>query len=286
MKIDIEYNYLINDKVEKFPSDFCIDQRIYPDNSSKRLYDDIIAAFFYGIETENLEQSYYGKPPFYTIKVTNKNAGKGTLLSSDYIGPSVYWARELGVADSKIIEFLKICRTIGGHITWERGLDTGYYYNYTYNCYKEGKKTVQYIPKFCTVNTSKGGSSGLYDRFDWTLVLLKIYMSNGKKKEVFIEEANNLLMGKNRNNDNVNGKFLSMYYAFLNSEWLKQYSFEEFCKQFNLQNSFVNDKFEIKEMAPLFPFIPKDYEAYIENICCSIDSRNKNLLSDMRLNDI
>lgn len=57
--------------------------------------------------------------PTYTLFVNEDEF----LLSSDYIGPSIYWARECGIEDSEIREFLKICRTIGGHIVWPRGTE-------------------------------------------------------------------------------------------------------------------------------------------------------------------
>lgn len=180
ININIEYNYLIDDQICMFPDNYCIDKRRDPDSDSKRLYDDILTIFFSeNNSAKNLEQQFYGKPKFYTIKINND-----TLLSSDYIGPSVYWARERGVSDDKIRDFLKQCRTIGGHIVWERGSDLKY-----------------------KVNTSRSGSDGVYDRFDWTLLLLKIFLSDVKQDvNSFVGKANKYIPEKYRDTKNTNTK--------------------------------------------------------------------------------
>ena len=246
--MDIKYNYLINDSKDNFPDDFNVDERIDPDSCSKELYDDIISVFFSQTEDViNWEQQNKLNPKFYTIKYS-----KDILLSSDYIGPSVFWAREVGISEETIRKFLKSARTIGGHIVWQRGSNLKY-----------------------KVNTARGGSSGVYDRFDWTLLLLKIYLCmNIKKKDTFLNQSNELLPNENRNNKNVNDKFAKMYYAFENSSWLKTYTFKNFCTKFKLYGNFVDSQYDVVEMAPLFPILPKDYKLYIDNVCRSIDIRN------------
>lgn len=248
--INTEYNYLINGEIRNFPPDFCIDKRRDPDSVSKKLYDDILMTFFSESQSaENLEQQFSNKPKFYTIRIDN------ALLSSDYIGPSVYWARERGVSDDKIRNFLAQCRTIGGHIVWERGSDLKY-----------------------KVNTSRGGSDGVYDRFDWTLLLLKIFLSD-KKQDIntFLDEANKCIPEKFRNTDNTNTKFTNLFGAFQSSNWLKGYEFVEFCKQFKLYGSFVDNQNNIIKTAPLFPFLPTDYEQYIDSVCKAINKRNSHI---------
>lgn len=247
--IDINYNYLIEGDKNNFPSNFCIDERNDPDSCSEKLYADILKAFFDGTSAEKNENQYQNKPKFYTIELD------GTLLSSDYIGPSVYWARERGVSDDKIRDFLKQCRTIGGHIVWQRGSDL----------------------KF-KVNTYRGGNNGVYDRFDWTLLLLKIFLSD-KKQDIntFLDEANKCIPEKFRNTDNTNTKFTNLFYAFQSSNWLKRYEFVEFCKQFKLYGSFVDNQNNIIKTAPLFPFLPTDYEQYIDSVCKAINKRNSHI---------
>ena len=150
------YNYLTG-SYDELPLNYDINKREDPDQSCKKLYDDVVNNFFgEDKEVKNLEQQYGNKPPFYTVQI-QKN-GETYLFSSDYIGPSVYWARELGISDRGITEFLNICRTLGGHIIWPRG--------------GERPKGV------FTPNQAKSGCSGVYDRIDWTLQLLKIILRN------------------------------------------------------------------------------------------------------------
>ena len=253
--ININYNYLINDDINNFPSDFCIDKRndpYDPDSGSKKLYDDILMTFFTETSADNVEQQFQNNPKFYTIKLKN---GNGTLLSSDYIGPSVYWARERGVSDDKIRDFLKQCRTIGGHIVWERGRDLEY-----------------------KVNTSRGGSNGVYDRFDWTLLLLKIFLSDVKQDlNSFVGKANKYIPEKYRDTNNTNTKFKNLYFAFDCSKWLKNYTFDKFCERFKLYGSFVDKQNNVIQTAPLFPFLPTDYEQYIDSVCKAINKRNSHI---------
>lgn len=245
--MDIKYNYLINGNIDIFPNDFSIDERIDPDSSSEKLNNDIITAFFSKTKViENFKQQYKSNPLFYTIRCNN-----GTLLSSDYIGPSVYWAREMGIGENKIRAFLKSCRTIGGHIVWQRGNDLKY-----------------------KVNTARGGNNGVYDRFDWTLLLLKLYMNNPQDEDTFIKKSNLLVPEDFRNTKNVNDKFSNLFRAFACSEWLKSYSFIEFCQQFKLCGNFVDAQYEVIPMAPLFPILPNNYESYIDNVCKAINKRN------------
>ena len=248
--INTEYNYLINDEIRNFPPDFCIDKRIDPDSVSKKLYDDILVTFFPENQLAvNFEQQFPNKPKFYTIKIDN------ILLSSDYIGPSVYWARKRGVSDDKIRDFLKQCRTIGGHIVWERGRDLEY-----------------------KVNTSRGGSDGVYDRFDWTLLLLKIFLSDVKQDlNSFVGKANKYIPEKYRDTNNTNTKFKNLYFAFDCSKWLKNYTFDKFCERFKLYGSFVDKQNNVIETAPLFPFLPTDYEQYIDSVCKAINKRNSHI---------
>ena len=90
---------------------------------------------------------------FYTLFIDD---GK-YLLSSDYIGASVYWAKQAGLADEDIVEYLMISRTIGGHMVFPRGQGT-------------------------TVNQARGGKNSYYDRFDLTLLAIKKWYLNDNSK--------------------------------------------------------------------------------------------------------
>lgn len=284
--LNVDYNYLIGSS-QPLPSDYNIDDRPDPDTDGcKKLYDDIIEAYFQNMRThtvENVEQQFYARrkedlekkwiyyeklnntnpapkskykePPFYTIFI-DKGSPDEILLSSDYFGPFVYWAIESGIDDDQIREFLQIGRTIGGHIVWPRG-----------------KNVVNKI------NESRAGNDGVYDRPDWTLILLKIYFENRDEKS-FLNEANSCIPERFREKYNFNSKFKRLYKAFYDSnKWIDLIgSFESFCIQFKLKGSFVDDDFNVIHLTDLFPLFPKDYKEYIKNTCEAIRLRNQNLL--------
>lgn len=266
--LDIKYNYLTGSS-EPFPDNYDIDKRIDPDTDGcKKLYDDIIEAFFSNerinrdnkIDTvENWEQQYGDSPAFYTIRI-NKDKEDQILLSSDYIGPSVYWAYDSGIDDAQIKSFLEISRTIGGHIVWPRGRELA-------------KK----------INTSRAGNNGVYDRIDWTLVLLKIYYDDYNKVS-FMDKANNLIPETFRNKSDFNDKFFEMFSAFESSKsWFEKFgTFKNFCVQFKFLGNFVDYNFNIVMMDNLFPILPSDYKHYINNICQAIKLRNALLIYPWR----
>lgn len=281
--LDIKYNYLIGSS-QNLPSDFNIDDRSDPDTDGcKKLYDDIIEAYFHGTKDhtiENVEQQFrpdkykdlnlqwrnYEKlnntfpvpknkdkqPPCYTIFI-DKGKKDEVLLSADYFGPSIYWAIELGITDEQIREFLNISRSIGGHIVWPRG---------------------SHIKN--KINPSR---AAVYDRSDWTLLLLKIYFENRDEK-TFLDEADSLIPKEFRGKENFNSKFKRVYSAFCDSnKWIDSIgSFEKFCLQFKLLGSFVDENFNVIRLADLFPLLPKDYKDYIKNTCQAIKLRNAILL--------
>lgn len=262
--LDVHYNYLTG-KTGKLPEDFVIDKRIDPDGDDcKELYDDLITAYFSDLEmnqrhgiqrVENREQySWKTQRMFYTLFVN----GEDYLLSADYIGPSVYWAGKQGMTDVQIRAFLSSCRTIGGHIVWPRGSDI-----------KEGK----------TINCQKGGDKSLYDRMDWTLLLLKFfYMADGDKERYLNYTRQTGTMRQVIENES---RFLNMFEAFSCSRsWLDRFgSFEDFCKQFKLNGTgnFVTEHFEVRPMAPWFPILPADYERFCENVCEAVAARNQEI---------
>lgn len=135
-----------------------------PDECSKELYDDLCKMFFDGDSKEKLkitsvrnicQKSRYKDGYFYTLFIDKDKY----LLSSDYIGASVHWAREAGVDTRRILDHLNISRTIGGHILFPRG----------------GKETV---------NKARGGEKGYYDRFDLTLYAIKEWFAKNKNSQI------------------------------------------------------------------------------------------------------
>ena len=281
--LDVKYNYLIGSS-QPLPSDYNIDDRSDPDTDGcKKLYDDMIEAYFHDMKDhtiENVEQQFNAnrninvemkwgnyddlnnaapvpknkdkQPPCYTIFI-DRGTPNDFLLSADYFGPSIYWAVESGINDEQIREFLNVSRSIGGHIVWPRG---------------------SHIKN--KINPSR---AAIYDRPDWTLLLLKIYFEDRDEKS-FLDKANRLIPIEFRGKENFNSKFKRVYPAFCDSnKWIDFIgSFENFCIQFKLLGSFVDDNFNVIRLADLFPLLPKDYKDYIKNTCHAIKLRNAILL--------
>lgn len=261
MSIDIKYNYLIEDSYEKMSRDFDIDNRIDPDSQSQKLYDDIISVYFSNDpNVVNWKQQYSKQPPFYTIKVGDTKSNV-TLLSADYIGPSVYWASQSGVQKEKIIDFLKKSRTIGGHIVWERGLANG----------------VE------TVNIARAGDKGVYDRIDWTLFLLREYLNtNPSTFDNFYNTVCNLLANEYGKDFEKDLSFVQrLFNSFKDSNWINSFAFDKFCEKFKLCGSFVSLDYKVVLMESLFPVLPNKYDCYIDNVVNAIERRNSVIMSSI-----
>lgn len=249
------FNYMLGSENE-LPKDFDVDQRYDPDDGCKQLYDDQMMAYFrYNKDVENWEQKSRYNLPCYTIRVIEKDF----LFSSDYIGPSVYWARERGISDDRIRNFLAICRRLGGHILLPRGGD---------------RPKGVYTP-----NQAKAGNKGVYDRIDWFLQLLKIFYASQQRVGYYLQQANLLLPEEFRNKKNFNEKFIQIYKSleFYKDEFLYFKNFEGFCNCFKLVGSLVDKEYNVVEMTKFFPILPEDYEEYIDNLCDAIETRNERL---------
>lgn len=265
--LDIRYNYLIDGELP-LPGNFDWKNRTDPDSGCKKLYDDIILAYFSNLEqnqsngiisVENWEQKYGGMPPFYTIRINS--ATDCVLLSSDYIGPSVHWANEQGISDEKITEFLSVCRTIGGHMVWPRGRDITY----------DGTQTI---------NCARAGNRGVYDRIDWTLLLIKMFYDCEGESEflsklelIFSDEIH-----KYNCKSNLNRMYNSIKRTY--AVWLCKFpDFTSFCKQFCLERSFVDRDYNVIKMADWIPLLPNSYADFINNLCKAVQIRNNFIIS-------
>lgn len=246
-------NYLF-DLYSNFPNEFTLDNRIDPDSCSKDLYDDLQSTFFssnakgiLGIASvENRVQKFGRRPAFYTLFVDTDKF----LLSSDYIGPSIYWARKAGLTCEEIISVLEISRTLGGHIVFPRG---------------EGNSTV---------NQARGGEKGYYDRIDLTLFAIKQLF---EKKEI-----SNELMEKAWKNYSdwfdLFGKEENAFKAFVDFFKLNDFVDEKYeiydLTTFDSDNasySFLcNDK-------PWIPNNPTSFKKYANGTNYAIMLRNKRL---------
>ena len=243
---------------KQVPDDYDIDNRYDPDTEGcKELYDDEIEAFFDGMTGYTVcnWQSYnrYNRSPFYTVKVTSEVTGEYYLFSSDYIGPSVYWASKKHAGDRKIREFLTVCRRLGGHILWPRGNGN-------------------------TINSARGGSGGFYDRIDWTLHLLQIFYFS-ETEDDYMKAAASLINNIQDRSDFIieNGSRLKrLYLAFqtYKDELMIFTDFKGFCNRFRLVGSFVDSEYNVIDMAGLYPLLPNDYLKCIDKLCGAVAERN------------
>lgn len=280
--MNTKYNYLIGSDMG-ISENYNIAKRPDPDTDGcKKLYDDIVVAYFsagkinksaievreqqfkynkqnnrfsneelwnrYELLNNNNQKAISSiyKPPLYTIVY------KEFFLSSDYIGPSIYWASKKVLSSKKILEILNKCRTIGGHIVWPRG---------------NGE----------TINQARSGEKGFYDRIDWTLFVIKQFCDNDFSEN----ETHSICLSK------FGDKYINPITKVLESinrykTWFKEFgdysiAFVNFCKQFKLEGCFVNEKYDVNWFAPPIPFLPDDYELFAENNISAIEKRNNHL---------
>lgn len=276
--LDPNYNYLTC-SFDKLAEDYNYKNRPDPDRFSKKLYDDLIKAFFMNRGAINKIQQFdlrdgddakkndtnwtqylslnkndpecFNKdvskqPPFSTI------GWKNYLMSADYIGPSVYWAEKRDCSKETILNILNIGRTIGGHIVWPRG-------------------------KGETVNQARGGDKTFYDRIDWTLFVLKEYCECQKDKRA----VEKLIQQKYPQIEtNRYTKVLDAIDRY--SEWFSEFEeFPVFCDWFLLKDSFVNESYDIIWMAPANPMLPEDYDGYVQNCLDAINRRNSAIMDKL-----
>lgn len=228
-----------------------------PDRYSSRLYEDMSKKF----ELKSIKRK--GKL-YLTYKETDEQDNNYDF-STDYIGPSRYWALKfLGGDVSKIAntigDFLSVTRTIGGHVFWP--------------AHKVDNKN--------TINQARGGN-GMYDRFDITLAELKHYFKI--RIECYESKNDSYLF------------YEPLYDAFKRYDWFfrKYKNFNNFIKYMkldmflyedeviNLVNTNIEDenyeilKYEKNENINNNFFKPKDYENYIKNCKILILKRTKSI---------
>ena len=266
---DVNYNYLEDES-------FKMEQRKDPDKLSAKLYDAFYHQFLENIymypnRTIRINIGSYQKYDkaqkttefgysYYVIEA-NKPYKQKHILSIDYIGPSIYWAKEIAeLNNDEIKSILETSRTLGGHIVWERGLQSG-------------QKTV---------NQAKGGEchNGLWDRIDWTLLILYRWYSclnNNtiiKKKEKIISELKDQYSLIEDEINRVEG----LIDAFeCSKDWFAYFNdFQGFIDFFKLRDSFVDENYNVIELTEFSPMKPGKYgyRRYIENSLKAIAKRN------------
>ena len=272
----LEFNYLH----DLATANYDLDNRPDPDSKSIILKEDLVEALW-GLQTNEARVSAeknYGRNlsqsrPFRDVEVLS--GGQKILLSVDYLGPSVHWLKdyysEHGIntpeANSRIREFLKESRKLGGHVLFPRGNSGGFHE---------------------TLNQARGGERGVYDRIDVALLCLKTFYAcpevssanHQRDASVFAREALRFFSDDDQFEKvkaNLMRIFDSLqYYA---EDFAYFGDFRGFCKRQILTGSFVTEEGEVEMFAPLYPLKPKNYEEYAENVNEAIKKRNQKMHS-------
>ena len=267
----LEFNYLH----DLATANYDLDNRPDPDSKSIILKEDLVEAFWGPLTSEarvSAEKNYTRNPsqsrPFRDVEVLS--GSQKILLSVDYLGPSVHWLKdyysEHGInapeADSRIREFLKESRKLGGHVLFPRGSNGGPHE---------------------TLNQARSGERGVYDRIDATLLCLKAFFgcpevsstNSQRDASAFMEEVSKLFPSEEQLKKvkaNLMRIFDSLqYYA---EDFAYFSDFRGFCERQKLTGSFVTKEGEVEMFAPLCPLKPENYETYAKNVNGAIKKRN------------
>ena len=227
---------------------FKLESRIDPDSKCYELYTDLKKELFCknfpngDLIRELKEKERTGKNGSkyweLVIKIESGNGEKKYFgLGTDYIGASVNWALKCNVSQKVIKEYLKVSRTLGGHIFFPR---------WQISNNKERIKSL---------NIARGGEfisnkrPGFYDRFD-----------------IFLYDLKNWY-------DDVPSQLKKEFDS--NKKWLELFvDFKGFINYFSL-NNFLNSEYEvidltdsmnvIEKFKSYIPKEPSDYSLYFKN---------------------
>ena len=306
MKLDTNYNYFYDVNPDFSSSTHSDRDTISPDSCSARLYDALFRAFFYDAD----ENEKYGIPfvqirgqkfkrgdLFYSFFISTDKRDISCenpvfLLSADYIGPSAYWCSSETI---KAEDIIKEARTLGGHMVWPRDVSRKdsekrwITLRYKFNSDKKSKYyneklSIDEIERFkkekeqednltdgrwiqykITINTAKGGEYGLFDRIDCLLKLLELYyeLLNHSKDDTVPSEKEFL------------GKCKEKLYNKTEINWKEE--IKSFCTFFKLNNSFVDENYNVIFFeGGLFP-IQRPGDVYVKNNLNAIKLRNEYL---------
>lgn len=117
-----------------------------PDRCSKKLYNDLLKVWNILSQRDELPKFNFDISPrnYFNLLETNHKVS----YSSDFIGPDRKFAHDAGLTNFEIGTYLKVERTIGGHILFPIG-------------------------EKITINQAKG--TNMLDRFDFMLAELRNY---------------------------------------------------------------------------------------------------------------
>ena len=235
------------------------------DKKSKKLYQDIIS--FWNIQCKKydvinvFEEVFKDEYESFYIQQENKNI----KLKCDYLGPSTYYAKDKGISDKEIIEYLIVSRELGGHMLWPSTL---------INISRFNDKR-DHIQK--SINT--GRSYCFRERIDYTLFDIKNwYYGEYEKMHKYFKE----ILDGNRNWFNQFGDGEEGYKNFINFFVL----FDFVDKSYNPYHlsSFDNKNQKYNTIVSEHPhyteYIPSDkdeYQNYIKGCLYAIKNRTKNM---------
>lgn len=222
---------------------------------------------------------------------------KTFILSADYIGPSKAWAakafdakyKNMGKVEEKLADILNVCRRFEGYMIWPKSQNININSHDGQNSvfgisYGKGGKS--------TVNMCRGGTMGVYDRFDITLYSLKKYFElfiENKKKEysgnVLYRRAEEFIASCGGKIDIIKNGFrlFNLFLAFeLSYEWFEIFeTFDRFVQVFELQDFIENGEPVIwcseDKIAELFDSGSsyQNYIKYVKGCTDAIKSRGK-----------
>lgn len=264
---------------EKF--EYTIKGKAYrdPDMESKKLYERW---------KEFLDKILKGRGNKFQIQIEKdglairvKNNNKIFVLSSDYIGPSKYYAAKAfrnSELDEKeeMAKIFNICRCFEGHIIWPKGQLINMNDKCTYIPYGPNSRN--------NINMSRGGPTGVFDRFDVTLYLLDRYYEFLKEREysckrIFDRAEAFIYSCKDDIDVKENGyRLFNIFLSFeLSSDWLFLFNdFNGFIETFKLQNFLKNGEPVIWGGGDKL-MDEKEYIGYVDNCKKAIEDRGEQL---------
>lgn len=244
-----------------------------PDAFSERLYCDLEKAMNSSNHTD-INLQYEFKNINGRLNLVDQH---GRHYSSDFIGPSRYWAKIAGISDQKIGEYLKRARIITGHVAWPLN------------------GTCQ------TINTQRGGEKGVYDRIDLTLAELRNYFTgescwfSSRLRAVFEKESDWLDIFRAENEDGLTAfkrlidymklndfvfgddyQVISLVCSNLQNKEIVAVSKDEPAFPGNIENlTFAKIKELRVHNSLLAGNIEKEYNKFIANSVYAIEARNR-----------
>ncbi len=232
-----------------------------PDSYCEELYDDLMK--IYESKFKSLGFTISKNKGEYTLWMDKNNLSY--TMSSDYIGPSRAFAKEVGIADSEVGDYLRKTRVIGGHTLWP------------VQYREDNRNTIVITGRGGTINTQKGGNKGFCDRIDCTLQDLKNFYdskSNDEYKLKAFEKYKNWLSLFGNFNT-----FIDFFYLndFCDSDY-RVFDLKSYNSQKDSYETFICDGY--KEISNYKISNKEEYELYISGCTSAILKRQVRIKQD------